>query len=103
MDREVSTAIIFFDVNKAFDTVPNLPLLRMLALILSGNGFTAIYPVENNMLLSMHGAKSSVLPVVSGVPQGSVLSPLLFLVYVLMIYLSYSFKWKTGYIIMLMT
>ena len=48
MGREASTAIVFFDISKAFDTVPHLPLLRMLALILSGNGFTAIYPLENN-------------------------------------------------------
>ena len=40
------------------------------------------YLTNKHLFISISGATSPLLPVYSGVPQGSILSPILFLVYV---------------------
>jgi hypothetical protein len=77
--------IIFLDFKKAFDTVPHGRLLHKLQSYgISGNLLNWIrnFLVGREMRVIVNGQYTEWNKVRSGVPQGSVLGPLLFLLYV---------------------
>ena len=77
--------IVFFDLKKAFDSVPHHALLEKLVdLNLSKHlqKWIANYLCQRTQAVVINGATSNSLPVVSGIPQGSVLGSLLFLLYI---------------------
>ena len=83
-DRK-SVAMALFDLSKAFDRVPHGPLLlKLRAVGLTGplHSWFRSYLSDRSQLVAIHGINSHPVPVLSGVPQGSVLGPLLFLTYV---------------------
>ena len=76
---------VFFDLRKAFDSVPHGPLLdRLLSYSLNPSLLAWIhgYLAGRTQTVVVGGEQSTSLPVISGVPQGSVLGPLLFIIYV---------------------
>jgi hypothetical protein len=84
MDAGVSVNAIYLDIAKAFDTIPHDKLLSKLnSLGISEQIFIWVKNFLYNRMqyVELGGARSKEIHVPSGVPQGSVLGPLLFLVY----------------------
>ena len=76
---------VFLDFKKAFDLVDHKILLHKLKLYNFSNDaltFFESYLSKRTQLIAVDGVTSNMLKVTSGVPQGSILGPLLFLFYV---------------------
>ena len=76
---------VFFDIQKEFDSVPHQALLNKLSrldvpyILLR---WVTSYLISRLQCVVLGGASSPWLPVKSGIPQGSILGPLLFLSFI---------------------
>lgn len=85
MDNKKLSALILLDLSKAFDSISHSILLQKLSYIGASreavNWFRS-YLSGRTQMVRIGSAVSAPLPITHGVPQGAILSPLLFCIYI---------------------
>lgn len=85
LDKRKYAAAIFIDLQKAFDTVPHVDILdKLYKYGIRGNTFNIFksYLSERIQYVSLGNCNSSTQHIQYGIPQGSILGPILFLLYI---------------------
>ena len=84
-ERKSHLHVVYLDVRKAFDSVPHCELLlklRKAGIVGDLWDFFHEYLTSRLQCVAINSATSSMARVKSGVPQGSILGPLLFILYI---------------------
>ena len=92
LDKDFFVCGIFIDLKKAFDTVDRDILtskLQHYGICRKANSWLKSFLCKRKQFVSINGFESELKSVQCGVPQGSTLGPLLFLIYVNDLYLSF--------------
>ena len=85
MNEKLFSTLIMVDLRKAFDTVCHKKLLKKLdhyGIRGNVNELISNYLLNRKQYVYLNGVRSSLQPINIGMPQGSILGPLLYLIYV---------------------
>ena len=85
MNKSEVSGVVFIDLKKAFDLVDHDILLEKLAIYLKNSSFLSFfksYLHNRTQCVLLHGSYSSKESVKYGVPQGSILGPILFSLFI---------------------
>ena len=85
MDRGDYNLVVYFDIKKAFDTVNHDILLKKLEMYGLGESALALlrnYLTNRTQKCNLQGMLSKQRKITFGIPQGSILGPLLFTIYI---------------------
>ena len=85
LDEGKEVRLVFFDISKAFDRVWHKGLLFKLKNVgITGNllEWVGSYLFQRKQKVVLNGQESLILDINAGVPQGSILGPLFFLIYI---------------------
>ena len=82
INQNKNPTVIYLDLKKAFDTVSHLKLINKLRLDDQTVGWFESYLDNRTQCVIMNNNRSNILPITYGVPQGSILGPILFSIYI---------------------